>query len=305
MKTTRFSVVPGAAVLALLPLLPGCIVGEIRDELKNANSQLTDVQTSLAKLDQTNEQIARTNEELIRTSQLIDDVQQGLGRIDETNSSLTNVDQRLSLLNSINTSLTHLDAHLASLRKTISSLDDSIPFLSFGGGDDAIPEPSAPAEPAAGEQPDATERAVDASAEQAPAEKQRARDPMVGAWVTRFPDDRRAIVFAPDGRFILSRRENDDSTTEIAGEWERDDRILSLTAAVVPAPEPTSTPAASPSQPAAAGATAPAASQPGASVAPPPPAPPEPVTRRLEIVLVTGRSVTVRLDGELLILVRP
>ncbi|MCC6677549.1 MAG: hypothetical protein IT436_10430 [Phycisphaerales bacterium] len=323
MNTSRFGAplaAVGIAVGVALLSLPGCIVGEIRDELKSANSQLGDVQQSLGKLDQTNEQIARTNEELIRTSKLIDEVQQGLGRIDTTNSSLNQVDQQLAILNSINTSLNHLDAHLASLRKTISSLDDSIPFFSFGDSADeaaAIPAPDAAPTAPAGEpapapappEPAATEVAAAPAA--APADQSPARDPMVGAWVTRYPDDTRAIIFAPDGRFILSRRMPDGTATEFLGEWKRDQRSLKLTGLPIAASQ--SIPAAAPTQPPAPAPAAAAPKPPTAAPSTPAtpgepaaaPVDPQPITRVVELVIITGRSVTIRLDGELIILVRP
>jgi hypothetical protein len=211
------------------------------------------------------------------------------------------VDQRLALLQSINTSLTHLDAHLASLRKTISSLDDSIPFLSFGGSDETIPEPTAAAAPdQQAAAPAAPEAATGAESPPAASATDTAatRDPMVGAWITRYPDDRRAIIFAPSGDFILSRREPEGATSEFIGTWTREDRVLKLTGQPLAAADTVEPAKAEPV------ATEGAAKEPG----PGQPAagePPAPITRSIEIVMVTGRSVTVRLDGELLILIRP
>lgn len=285
----RISLLAMAAVVGVW--VPGCIVQDIHDELKSANSQLGDVQQSLTKLD-------TTNEELTRTSELIDEVQQGLARIDTTNSSLTQVDQRLAVLDSIDRSLTRLDAHLASLRKTISSLDESIPFLSFGDSAEAVPDlGAAPTPPDAEAAPPAAEPPPGEVTAAPPADQAPARDPMVGAWVTRYPDDTRALIFAPDGAFMLSRRNPDGSTAEFIGEWNRKQRTLTLTGR--PAAQPQPTPPASP-------APAPPATTPGAdAAAPEAPAQPAPISRTLDIVMVTGRSVTVRLDGELIILVRP
>src|SRR5262245_13841783 len=92
-------------LLAVL-LMPGCVAWEIRDEMRNANTKLTDVHSSLG-----------------ATNDRLDKVDNGLGRIDATNTSLDTLHQQLALLTSIKESLARLDTHLASLRKTIGRID--------------------------------------------------------------------------------------------------------------------------------------------------------------------------------------
>lgn len=311
---TRILGLLAAAVL----FLPGCIVGEIRDELKNANKQLTDVQTTLAKLDNTNEQLAATNAELTRTAELIASVQQGLGRIDTTNSSLGDVQQRLALLQSINVSLGRLDTHLASLRKTIGRIDSAIPFIDLGSDESDVtaePVPLAAADPAAasdlpveapaaGTAPTAaaepatappTDATTTATAQPAAAPPATAREPMLGAWISRYPDDSAALILLSDNRCIIATRTppGNPVSVERTGTWKRDQRNIILTMDAH---------AAAPTQPTIP--TTPAPATPGTPTPAPAPAA-EPASRTLEIVMSTGRSVTVRLDGKLMVLVRP
>ncbi|HRJ51069.1 MAG TPA: hypothetical protein PKU91_11065, partial [Phycisphaerales bacterium] len=134
--------------LAASAALPGCIVREIRDELRAANGQLVCVQFAMDEanqglssantlLAQTNDRLDRVEEGLTRldrTNALIDRVEKGLERIDRTNHSLGGLEAQLALLNSIEQSLGRLDTHLASVRKTIGSINSFIPFLDLGGG---------------------------------------------------------------------------------------------------------------------------------------------------------------------------
>lgn len=188
---------PTLLLLLLVPLtLQGCVAWEIRDEMRKANAELTDVK---ARLDTTNNRLDQVEvglHRLDRTNTLIDDVQQGLGRIDTTNSSLSTLERQLALLDSINKSMSHLDAHLASLRKTISKLDGVIPFLDLGGSD-PIPEPSKAdlADAAAAPAP-----AADPAKPTDPAK----RETLAGAWIAKYPTSSAALVLLPDHTFIAS-----------------------------------------------------------------------------------------------------
>ncbi|MDX2148150.1 MAG: hypothetical protein SFZ23_11580 [Planctomycetota bacterium] len=135
--------------LALLQPLAGCIVWELRDELREANQQLTSVNTDLvaanARLDNANTRLDEANERL-------EYVEASLVRLDRTNELVDNVDAKLLTTNdslgdtnavlgtlrgqqlpTVTNSMTRLDAHLASLRKSLESLSDTVPFLDFGG----------------------------------------------------------------------------------------------------------------------------------------------------------------------------
>lgn len=89
--TVRFS-----ALLGALLMMPGCIAWQIRDELRRTNDTLEHIQHQL------------------------DEVDSKMDYVDTTNQILTDMQE---------TSLKHLDEHLASLRKTISNIDSTIPFL--------------------------------------------------------------------------------------------------------------------------------------------------------------------------------
>lgn len=208
-----------------LLVLPGCVVWEIRDELRGANKQLGEVQASLGKLDETNQSLVDTNKALDQTNKSIDDVQAGLARIDTTNSSLDGVDKRLAVLTPIQTSLNRLDQHLAALRRTIGRIDSVIPFLDLGGGEPVTDAgPVAAAEPAEGAKPEPTDAATK-------------REPMVGAWLSQFPDRRTALIIMADGHYIRvvgSANAQDSQPKPQRGTWKRGDaKALQFT------PEPT------------------------------------------------------------------
>jgi hypothetical protein len=218
--------------------LPGCIVGEIRDELKLANQQLGTVQQSLGKLDTTNQSLTTTNATLGDTNQLIGRVQGGLGRIDTTNTSLGVLEGQLQTLKSVDASLVRLDAHLAGLRGTISKLDGVIPFLDLGAGDvpppeeaaavaDASPVTEAPVPPPAeqvaalGEnvtlatQPPVTQvpstQAASTPATQTPVP----REALVGTWLCVHPSRGGVLVILPDGKYVYSMER--ESTLQSGG----------------------------------------------------------------------------------------
>jgi len=266
----------------------GCIFWDIRDEVRNTNSRLGEVESSLAgtnaSLGQTNDELKVVQsglERLDRTNELIGGVEQGLHRLDSTNESLVDMHERLALLRSIEQSLMRLDTHLAALRQTIGRIDGMIPFLDLGG-DEPIESGGAPV--AAGDHDvpiDAPATSAGAATAAAPAGATPAparRDALLGAWVSRFPNQSLALVLLDEGRFV--RHENISPsvpglpTNIIAGTWKRHGAAFELTE--VPAS------AAAPAQPA------------------------RPATERFEIIAQTTRALTLRSpDGALLILAKP
>ena len=282
---------------ALLGPLSGCVVWDIRNEMRKTNTNLVEVQERLTKLDQTNSSLDRTNERLEKANALIDNVERGLGRIDSTNNSLSGLEQQLVLLKSIDKSLNHLDQHLASLRKTINKLDGVIPFLDLGG--DAPVEPTAPAsaeEPALAaadgvapvENAAAATPAATAPGTAAPAAAAK-RDPLTGTWLTQYPSRDNALVLLADGRYFWATRTvtttpqgapSGGSVTIEKGTWTRKDAALSLQA------DPTVVPA-DPKQPNSKPTT-----KPGRSWS-------------LSVIAQTAKSATVEIDGNLTVLSRP
>jgi hypothetical protein len=280
----------GVALLLLIGVLPlqGCIVGEIRDELKTANAQLTDVHQS------------------------IEQVNSALGKLDTTNNSLGNVDQRLKLLQSIENSLARLDVHLASLRQTIGKIDHAIPFLGLGGNEEMPPElaqgpgasaPEAavedapkeaskepPKEAGGGAPKEASnevpkEVAKEASKQPDKDESKQAskpRDPMLGTWLERYPGQSLALVLLSDGKYIRVMQAAGQAVTQ-RGTWKREGAAdYAFTPETPPAPPP-----APPGQ----------KGQQGTPAAPGP--------WKVTVISLSARSATVMVGDQVLVLARP
>ncbi len=206
-------------VLLVSPSLGGCVVWEIRDEMRHVNASLADVKLTL--------EVA--NQALDDVNDRLDKVDQGLSRIDDTNTSLTDVQDRLSLLRSVDASLSRLDTHLASLRKTISRIDSAIPFLSLGGDEEIEVAESEPAQP--GEAPVAV-AGTDASAPKPEAETKAAqparRDPLEGTWVSVYPISTRALLLQDEGRYTQIDTDAAGVATRLTGRWTREGTTLTL-----------------------------------------------------------------------------
>jgi outer membrane murein-binding lipoprotein Lpp len=296
------------AVLAST-LLPGCVVWDIRNEMRTANKQLGQAQETLNQVDTSlanaNKALAESNNRLDkveaglvridRTNTLIDGVGQGLTRIDRTNDQLDGLDKQLALLGSIEKSLGRLDTHLTAVRKTIGSINSMIPFLDLGGAEDpgAPPTASSTPTPGASAEPSADGSSPTASAAEAPpTDKSTAakpRDSLQGIWLQKFPDTQRALVLNPDGRYLFANGTPIPET----GTWKRESTTLVLTQDPLPPP---------PIQPAPSAGTKPENPQP--SSPPPPPAPPAP--KRFEIVSQSARALAVKSNGNaVLVFSRP
>lgn len=234
--------------LCLVPLsllLPGCIVQEIRDEIKGVNAKLVTVDAGLAstnaQLEQVNQRLTGVGGGLDATNVKLKDVESGLGRIDATNQSLGSVQERLALLASIEKSLTHLDAHLAALRHTIGKLDSAIPFLDLGG-DAPIESPSTPvasAPPAEGTP--STPSATPTDQPAAPA-----RDPLIGPWITAHPSDSFVLLLLADGRFV--QETGDTARIKLRGTWKRTANVISFQSDDQQKPAPAGSPEGTPSE---------------------------------------------------------
>ncbi len=237
-----------ALIFAMLcpTLLSGCIVQDIRDEMRAANGQLLCVQEGLDKantgLKEANAALAQTNERLDkvdqgltrldRTNSLIDNVEQGLGRIDRTNASLTGLEKQLALLQSIETSLGRLDQHLTAVRKTMASLDGIVPFLDLDTGPvtDAPPVPVAIA-PAGNVPPEAVVGGVGVSAASTtnvgdatePGTAARAtRDPLLGVWMSQYPDKDHVLILQTGGRYLRSAKDRSSTYTITRGSFAKE-----------------------------------------------------------------------------------
>jgi hypothetical protein len=210
--------------------LSGCIVQEIRDDLKSANARLGTVDQNLAstteKLGVVERNLAETNTKLATANEQLTGVGGGLGT---TNSSLGQLEQQLRLLESIDKSMVRLDGHLASLRGTIARIDSTIPFLDLGG-DAPVETAAAPAGESgdASVKSDSAEAGVGEAGQRAggPAGEEAAkasggdaagtsaavaastprdavpRDAWVGPWVSADPRRTFTLVLMADGQYM-------------------------------------------------------------------------------------------------------
>ncbi|NRA57474.1 MAG: hypothetical protein HRU13_05080 [Phycisphaerales bacterium] len=109
-NTRRLAATLSLTLLAITST--GCIAWEIRDEMRQINASMEDVKVQLGT------------------------VNDGLTKLERTNTILSDLDMKLTSLETINSSLSSVDAHLASLRKTLNNIDSTIPFLSLSGDEE-------------------------------------------------------------------------------------------------------------------------------------------------------------------------
>lgn len=100
-----------------LPVLSGCIVQDIHDQIAMSNQQLTGINDQLASIDEN-----------------LTSIDAKLAAID---GNLATVDGRMASLQGVLDAITE---HLASLRRTINNIDSTIPFLRLSGDDDEAKE---------------------------------------------------------------------------------------------------------------------------------------------------------------------
>lgn len=200
-------------LLAAVSFLPGCVVWDIRDEMRRTNAQVGAVQESLTA---TNQRLDGVDTRLTGTNE----------RLQGTNTSLTTVEEQLQLLREINSSMGKLDVHLASLRKTIGAINNMMPFLDLG---DAPVEEAAAAEP--GAEPTQTAAPAEATAVTQPAETTPApkREVLLGLWVSAYPDSSRALIIMPDGKYLHSKPDSKGKSTQTErGTWKKGEKSLTL-----------------------------------------------------------------------------
>jgi hypothetical protein len=268
-------------VSGVATLLPGCIVQDIRQQLTTANTQLYAANVAIgdtsrrlddtkvlleaanARLDAANTRLDATNARVDAANARIDDtitrLDQTQPRLDAANARLTGLEPHLS---SLAPSLRSVDVHLASLRGSLAAIDELLPFGGLGLGSGPSPTVAAAA-PQTGAPGDAGASAGDGAAPAAPGGAPTGvpstpavparRDPLLGVWISVYPDDRVALLLAADGRYAQSTIEPSDERAsanpdgQVAavrtsapaierGTWSRAEAMLMFT--------PTSTPAA-------------------------------------------------------------
>lgn len=97
---------------------PGCVVHDIHDQIALSNEQLAAINESFAKVEEANA--------------LLTKLEADLASLESIERDLTLIDAKLA---GVNTELASMDEHLASLRRTINTIDSSIPFLNVSGDD--------------------------------------------------------------------------------------------------------------------------------------------------------------------------
>jgi len=308
-------------VLALLCCLQsGCVIWDIRDEMRSVGASMGDVKSQLAtvqtQLDSVKTTLDTANASLGDVSVQLVAVNGGLSRIDTSNVALTGLQTQLLILEQINTSMKGLDAHMVSLRKSLGGLNSLIPFIDIGG--DALPPagstPSASASasvsndgaaPAGGPALGGAETAVASTAVAGTVAASSAPGQglppaaLHGPWLSQFPDRRSVLVLKPDGSFTraMLRSTDPNAGAEItSGTWKRDGSKLTLAWAIdVPALAPAQ--AAQPPKPAAS---------PGQATQPTLPASiKEARTMEFEIANQTTRALTLQTGGQLTVFNRP
>jgi len=140
--TSRKLCAAGMLVTSIL-VLPGCIVQEIRDELKATHYQL---ESRLSMLEVTNERLGTIQAELKKTNAELASVK---AQLVTTNTIMGSVEGRLAMLDSINTSLASLDTSL----KTVKSLIEKIPFIGSLPKEEEKPVEPVEKPPPVGEKP--------------------------------------------------------------------------------------------------------------------------------------------------------
>ena len=136
--------------------LTGCIAEDIRKELVAANQQLAITNETMRKLSQ--EQIPQTQVLIADVRVRLDDTKVLLSGVEaelkQTNGTMVALQGQLKTMDSIDASLKRLDEHLASLRQTLDSIDDAIPFLSLTASTQPSTQPTT--QPAAQPTPSGT-----------------------------------------------------------------------------------------------------------------------------------------------------
>lgn len=205
-------------LLVFVTLLPGCVVWEIRDEMRNVHAQLDEVNAELTGVNTSLESVQIQLAMLEQTRDRLIQVEGGLG---QTNTSLSSLEQQLQLLRSIEASLGNLDAHLLSLRKSIQGINRVVPFLNFGG--DEIVQTDAPARAtttAASPGADPLDDDDDAAALVRP-------DPLLGVWMTVRPAGGPTLIVDRDS-YLLEEHAPDGQVVLRSGAWARDGNTLVL-----------------------------------------------------------------------------
>jgi len=191
-----------ASLLVFFALfLPGCIVGEMRDDLHGVNERLARVEAGLQKLDQTNQALGQTNTAIGGIQDDLAAVRMTLGAVAGAIPDFM-LDENAEI--AAGAAASKGSAASGSVAAGADSARSSTPQTGAGSGETA-----------------------DARGGRAPVR----RDPVIGAWLTQFPQRDSALIFLADGRYIgVSRGTGEVAASQVErGAWKRvDGKSLSL-----------------------------------------------------------------------------
>ncbi len=121
-----------------IPMLSGCIVGEMRDDLKATRVGVEKLAVLTPALEKTNAALERANEQMAAVYKELEAtrlaVEQMPRRVDEANEHLRRSSEMLSHLEPMKASLRSLDESLAALRKMVENIDKAIPLVNLMKG---------------------------------------------------------------------------------------------------------------------------------------------------------------------------
>jgi putative lipoprotein len=129
--------------------LGGCVVDQMRNDLRSTKSSVTQMEQIIPTLEGTNELLRDVSAKLAQTNANLEKMQ---GTLESVSTSLVDVDAKLLMLAKLepmDKTLANLDSHLASLRGTLASIDESMPFLGLNASEPAPAAPGPDGKPAA------------------------------------------------------------------------------------------------------------------------------------------------------------
>ncbi len=287
-------------LLPVCGLLQGCVAWEIRDGIRESNSTVaesnrkvgeasaqielargqiagasaeitrasvgiemanTRIEAANARIETVENQIETTETRIESTERRIESMEGVVeNRMAQLNRVVDDIQPKLEKLYPITTSLSHLDAHLRSVRKTIVSLNDQMPFFELDADPlDSVPPPvtetGVPPEggitssgepltppPAPGAAPEGAGAAAEgagapgaAPAGAAAESAKPKRELLLGTWLREHPSVGVALIFLEDGVYILDA----NGPNSERGTWKRDGESVVLTpTTMAPAPPP-------------------------------------------------------------------
>ncbi|MCC6321551.1 MAG: hypothetical protein IT438_08985 [Phycisphaerales bacterium] len=252
-------------VLALSPLLSGCIAWEIRDEIRATNQNLCEVKPALVhtlhSVEETNQKIAVTQAQLaeiqaalVVTQSKLDAVHASLTRTDEhlttvggtlgqTNPKLVDLDgglERMKVLNDVHATLKDVQAALGPLSGAMGSLGGAMSFLGLSSDsstdlleaeEESAAADAAPVEASAADSTAKPAAGSAADASEAGASKR--PDPLLGTWVQVYPPPSAQAPGTTSVRITVVTADGrvvsaHDGQKPRSGKWTRQGRTLTF-----------------------------------------------------------------------------